>query len=217
MKSVWATQPPVPIPKDSIQRIAKQVTADATKGKSVNVSRDTPLSVEGTVSLFLDAFTRCARCGIRGGFRKEDDDTVDFVAAVANLRATAFHIFPLQSVEEIRSIAGAIVPAIATTNAIVAAAVVQQALCMLGMNERASRFAAPQMVYVRRMPQVRRRPFPEVCGCNASLINNSNNQRNASSDSIHREGARKKRWITDLFLVHSTLPNPPSRTCFNLP
>ncbi|ESL09432.1 ubiquitin-activating enzyme-like protein, partial [Trypanosoma rangeli SC58] len=57
MKSVWATQPPVPIPKDSIQRIAKQVTADATKGKSVNVSRDTPLSVEGTVSLFLDAFT----------------------------------------------------------------------------------------------------------------------------------------------------------------
>ncbi|RNF08855.1 ubiquitin-activating enzyme-like protein [Trypanosoma rangeli] len=213
MKSVWATQPPVPIPKDIIQRSTEQVTVDAIKGNAVNISRDTPLSVEETVSLFIDAFTRCARCGTRGAFRKEDDNTVDFVAAVANLRATVFHIFPLQSVEEIRSIAGAIVPAIATTNAIVAAVVVQQALCVLGMNESASSFAVPQMVYVRRMPQVRRRPFPEVCGCNVFLINNSNNQRNTSGDNIHREGARKKRWITDLFLVHSTPPNPPSRTC----
>lgn len=47
-----------------------------------------------------------------------------FVAAVANLRAANFHILP-QSLESIRTIAGAIVPAIATTNAMVAAGVVR--------------------------------------------------------------------------------------------
>ncbi|RNF27045.1 ubiquitin-activating enzyme-like protein [Trypanosoma conorhini] len=213
MKSAWATQPPVPLPKDDIQRLAEEVTVAAAGGKPVNCSRETPLSVEAAVTLFLDAFTRCVRRGTRGAFRKEDDDTVDFVAAVANLRAAVFHIFPPQSVEEIRSIAGAIVPAIATTNAIVAAAVVKQALCVLGMNAQTSRFAAPQMVYVRRVPQQRRRPFPDFCPCKISLRNNSDGPTKKGDDNVHGNSARRRRWATDLFLVHSTPPNPPSRAC----
>lgn len=57
-------------------------------------------------------------------FSKSDELAVAFVAAVSNLRAVNFHILP-QSLESIRTVAGAIVPAIATTNAMVAAGVVR--------------------------------------------------------------------------------------------
>ncbi|EKF27365.1 ubiquitin-activating enzyme-like protein [Trypanosoma cruzi marinkellei] len=215
MKTVWATQPPVPLSTDLIQRMAEQMSVDATRVKSLQILRDAPLCLEDTVSLFLDAFTRCARRGNRDAFCKEDDNAVDFVAAVANLRAFVFHIFPLQSVEEIRSIAGAIVPAIATTNAIVAAAVVQQALCVLGMKETTCRFGKPQMVYVRRVPQVRRRPFPDVCGCNIHVSHGSDRKRNSSNDDKtgKMNDVIQKRWATDLFLVHSAPPSLPSSDC----
>lgn len=52
-------------------------------------------------------------------FDKDDDLALDFVAAAANLRAHIFGI-PLQSRFDTKSIAGNIIPAIATTNAIVA-------------------------------------------------------------------------------------------------
>jgi ubiquitin-like 1-activating enzyme E1 B len=52
-------------------------------------------------------------------FTKDDPVAVDFVAAASNLRMHNYHI-PLISRWDIESIAGAIVPAIATTNAIVA-------------------------------------------------------------------------------------------------
>ena len=52
-------------------------------------------------------------------FTKDDPVAVDFVAAASNLRMFNYHI-PMKSRWDIESIAGAIVPAIATTNAIVA-------------------------------------------------------------------------------------------------
>lgn len=52
-------------------------------------------------------------------FEKDDDLDMQFVTAATNLRAHVFSI-PLQSQFEIKSIAGNIIPAIATTNAIVA-------------------------------------------------------------------------------------------------
>lgn len=52
-------------------------------------------------------------------FDKDDNHALSFVAASANLRAAIFGI-PMQSKFEIKSIAGNIIPAIATTNAIVA-------------------------------------------------------------------------------------------------
>ncbi len=52
-------------------------------------------------------------------FSKDDPVSVDFVAAASNLRMFNYHI-PLKSRWDIESIAGSIVPAIASTNAIVA-------------------------------------------------------------------------------------------------
>jgi ubiquitin-like 1-activating enzyme E1 B len=52
-------------------------------------------------------------------FTKDDPDAVDFVTAASNLRMWNYHI-GLQSRWDVQSLAGAIIPAIATTNAMVA-------------------------------------------------------------------------------------------------
>lgn len=53
-------------------------------------------------------------------FDKDDEDTLDFVAAAANLRSLAFNI-ELKSKFDTKEMAGNIIPAIATTNAMTAA------------------------------------------------------------------------------------------------
>lgn len=59
-------------------------------------------------------------------FDKDDKDTLDFVTAAANLRSHIFGI-PLQSEWDIKQMAGNIIPAIATSNALTASLCVMQA------------------------------------------------------------------------------------------
>ncbi|SPO03349.1 related to ubiquitin-activating enzyme homolog UBA2 [Cephalotrichum gorgonifer] len=59
-------------------------------------------------------------------FDKDDEDTLDFVAASANIRSTVFGI-DRKSRFDIKQMAGNIIPAIATTNAIVAGLCILQA------------------------------------------------------------------------------------------
>lgn len=63
-------------------------------------------------------------------FDKDDEDTLDFVAASANLRSTIFGI-ETKSRFDIKQMAGNIIPAIATTNAIVAGLCVLQSFKVL--------------------------------------------------------------------------------------
>jgi ubiquitin-like 1-activating enzyme E1 B len=63
-------------------------------------------------------------------FDKDDDEVMDFVAAVANLRAHCYEI-PLQSRFKSKEMAGNIIPAIATTNAIIAGMIVMQVFKLL--------------------------------------------------------------------------------------
>jgi ubiquitin-like 1-activating enzyme E1 B len=63
-------------------------------------------------------------------FDKDDVDTLDFVAASANLRSTIFGI-EKKSRFDIKQMAGNIIPAIATTNAIVAGLCVLQSFKVL--------------------------------------------------------------------------------------
>lgn len=60
-------------------------------------------------------------------FDKDDEDTLDFVTASANLRSVIFGIEP-KSKFDVKQMAGNIIPAIATTNAMTAALCVFQAL-----------------------------------------------------------------------------------------
>ena len=76
-------------------------------------------SLDHYVSMFLNSVASILISKDKVNFSKDDSVAVDFVAAASNLRMYNYHI-PLMSRWDIESIAGAIVPAIATTNAIVA-------------------------------------------------------------------------------------------------
>ena len=60
-------------------------------------------------------------------FDKDDPQALDFVTSASNLRSEVFHI-ARQSRWEVKEIAGKIVPAIATTNAIIGGFIVLEAL-----------------------------------------------------------------------------------------
>lgn len=63
-------------------------------------------------------------------FDKDDQLAVEFVTAAANIRAESFGI-PMHSLFESKGIAGNIVHAIATTNAIIAGLIVIEAIKVL--------------------------------------------------------------------------------------
>ncbi|CAI9101974.1 OLC1v1000152C2 [Oldenlandia corymbosa var. corymbosa] len=68
-------------------------------------------------------------------FDKDDQLAVEFVTAAANIRAASFGI-PLHSLFEAKGIAGNIVHAVATTNAIIAGLIVIEAIKVLQNNEK---------------------------------------------------------------------------------
>lgn len=63
-------------------------------------------------------------------FDKDDQLAVEFVTAAANIRASSFGI-PLHSLFETKGIAGNIVHAVATTNAVIAGLIVIEAIKVL--------------------------------------------------------------------------------------
>ncbi|XP_015115400.1 SUMO-activating enzyme subunit 2 [Diachasma alloeum] len=89
---------------------------------------------------------------------KDDQDAMDFVAACANIRAHIFGI-PQKSRFDVKSMAGNIIPAIATTNAIVAGVVILHAFRILrGLFEEC------KSVYLRPRPNHRGQLLvPEKC------------------------------------------------------
>lgn len=91
------------------------------------------LSVADNAMLFIEttaALAKRAASGTPVTFDKDDDEALGFVTAAANLRAHVYQI-PEQTRFDTKQIAGNIIPAIATTNAIVAGLVVVEALHML--------------------------------------------------------------------------------------
>lgn len=84
---------------------------------------------------------------------KDDYDAMDFVAACANIRSNIFSI-PQKSRFDIKSMAGNIIPAIASTNAITSGFVVLHALKVLEKN-----FEKCQSVYIRSLPNPRNQIF----------------------------------------------------------
>lgn len=84
---------------------------------------------------------------------KDDKDAMDFVASCANIRAHIFSIIK-KSRFDIKSMAGNIIPAIATTNAITAGIVVNHAFKVL-----LGKFENCQSVYIRLRPNPRNQIF----------------------------------------------------------
>lgn len=100
---------------------------------SIKTLKDKFLSVQGTSENFLI-------------WDKDDKPAMDFVTACSNIRSFIFEI-PRKSRYDVKSMAGNIIPAIATANAMVASLVVFQAVNVLSGNVKACR-----TVYLRREP-----------------------------------------------------------------
>ncbi|ORY05605.1 putative ubiquitin-like activating enzyme [Basidiobolus meristosporus CBS 931.73] len=84
-------------------------------------------------------------------FDKDDDDSLDFVTATSNMRAKIFGIEE-KSRFQVKAMAGNIIPAIATTNAIIAGLVVMEAYKIL--NNKISDCSTTYLVYGSRRPKL---------------------------------------------------------------
>ena len=119
IKEKWITRPP-PIPLDLQDA---QIAWDGIASDTLMSESQKVLPLVDYVKMFLSSVRTILseRSDLIGQlcFSKDDPISVDFVAAASNLRMFNYQI-PMKSRWDIESIAGAIVPAIATTNAIVA-------------------------------------------------------------------------------------------------
>ncbi|KAI7277434.1 putative ubiquitin-like activating enzyme [Hortaea werneckii] len=111
--------------------LAKEIDADIVKrGQALAVKDQSPWSLHDNLAVFcysLDALSSRAQAGEKViEFDKDDKDTLDFVASAANLRSYIFGI-PLHSEWDIKQMAGNIIPAIATSNALTASLCVMEA------------------------------------------------------------------------------------------
>mmetsp|Transcript_40 Transcript_40/g.51 ORF Transcript_40/g.51 Transcript_40/m.51 type:complete len:627 (-) Transcript_40:867-2747(-) len=89
-------------------------------------------SQEDCVAEFISCLIEAASAkSLLPNFDKDDPLAMRLVTAAANLRSSIFSISPLQSEYSTKGIAGNIIPAIATTNAIVAGLQVLQAFAIL--------------------------------------------------------------------------------------
>ena len=68
-------------------------------------------------------------------FSKDDELSLQFVSAAANLRAACFSI-PLETLFKIKEMAGRIVPAISSSNALAASLQVLEAIKILGGSDQ---------------------------------------------------------------------------------
>ncbi|KAI5284066.1 E1 ubiquitin-activating protein uba2, partial [Ascosphaera acerosa] len=146
MPDMWKTKPP-PEPL-SFPEIDARCQAAGLAGADVARQGQRPWSLEENLTVFADALARLSRRYLDQApaaaadththththtpahpviaFDKDDADTLDLVASAANLRARAFRI-PTQSRFDTQQMAGNIIPAIATTNAMTAGLCVLQA------------------------------------------------------------------------------------------
>ncbi|KAI1111434.1 hypothetical protein F5Y14DRAFT_313336 [Nemania sp. NC0429] len=178
MEDMWKSRrPPEPLQYDSVLRQASE--ANAAK-ESIIQNGQKVWSLEENLVVFNDSLSRLSKRILdlkqqHGdnspqamiSFDKDDEDTLDFVAASANIRS---HVFGIErkSRFDIKQMAGNIIPAIATTNAIVAGLCVLESFKVLrGEFDKAQEvFLTPFAPQRLLAPDRPRAPNPDcpICG-----------------------------------------------------
>lgn len=135
MEGMWKTRAaPIALSYEDLEERAKPVEA------TISVKDQQTWTTPENFAVFQDSLKRLTERyqnekGADGKpepitFDKDDVDTLDFVAATANLRSVVFNI-ATKSKFDIKQMAGNIIPAIATTNAMTAGLCVLQAFKVL--------------------------------------------------------------------------------------
>ncbi|KAK6515647.1 E1 ubiquitin-activating protein uba2 [Arthrobotrys conoides] len=168
MKDMWKTRkPPTPLSFKPLSSIPRDTRSSCPSEQKI-------WTLEENFWVFCDSLDRLSlrTLELRSGedtllsFDKDDDDTLDFVAASANLRSQIFNI-DCQSRFDIKQMAGNIIPAIATTNAITAGVCVMQAFKVIKQQIQDARMVFLSMSGDRGLTtEPLRNPNPscQVCG-----------------------------------------------------
>lgn len=129
-------------------------------------------SLEENFAMLRDSINRLverstASPGVVIEFDKDDIDTLDFVTSAANIRAAIFNI-DRKSRFDIKQMAGNIIPAIATTNAIVASLCVLEAFKIFsdGVQATPEVFLMPSAIDRMLSSDKSRPPNPDCPVCN---------------------------------------------------
>ncbi|CAO0799477.1 unnamed protein product [Mucor circinelloides] len=135
MESMWAKRAkPTPLDYDTLER-----ESAAAETSTVGLADQKVWTLKENFEMFKDSVVRLAARYLKEretqsdailSFDKDDDDAMDFVTAASNLRAHVFNI-PSKSLFDVKSMAGNIIPAIATTNAVIAGFVIMKAYGIL--------------------------------------------------------------------------------------
>ncbi|KAJ3117564.1 E1 ubiquitin-activating protein uba2 [Phlyctochytrium bullatum] len=135
MEDLWKSRkPPTPLNLDEIVSGSKPQEFKNPIDRShtlwnLRTSTDVFLTSLGLLNKRLkEERTKDAKAFL--SFDKDDDEVMDFVAAAANLRSLVYSI-ESQTLFKAKEMAGNIIPAIATTNAIVAGLIVLEAIKIL--------------------------------------------------------------------------------------
>lgn len=172
MEDMWKTRkPPEPLNYNDLLEKAKSLDKEKVLKDAQKV-----WSLEENLVVFNDSLERLSKRVLESKsageesiitFDKDDEDTLDFVAASANIRSAVFGI-DRKSKFDIKQMAGNIIPAIATTNAIVAGLCVLEAFKVLkGHYEQAKEVFLTPFANARMLASDKsREPNPDcpVCG-----------------------------------------------------
>ncbi|XP_033626399.1 SUMO-activating enzyme subunit 2-like [Asterias rubens] len=153
MDKLWTKRrPPVPLVWDNLPQ-----EQDLEQSQESIVLHDQKQqSIKDCVSMFKDSLESLKQLYKERGelmWDKDEDAAMDFVTCTSNIRAYIFGI-ARNTRFDIKSMAGNIIPAIATTNAIVAGLIVMEALKVL-----AGHIDKCKMVFLYRTPNERNKLF----------------------------------------------------------
>lgn len=139
MEDMWKDKkPPEPLSYETLQQEASSIDSSIkldgqriwSPAENFVVFKDSLSRLSGRYAEEQSKASKTGQPPPIIAFDKDDDDTMDFVAAAGNLRAIIFGI-EAKSKFDIKQMAGNIIPAIATTNAMVAGLCVMQAFKVL--------------------------------------------------------------------------------------
>ena len=153
MEDMWKDRsPPEPLSYDTLSTEASTIEPSISQAdQNIWTTADNFVVFRDSLSRLAKRFSEVQATALQNNlqspiiiFDKDDDDTLDFVTATANLRAQIFGIEP-KSKFDTKQMAGNIIPAIATTNAMVAGLCVLQAFKVLKED-----YGRAKMIYLDR-------------------------------------------------------------------
>ncbi|KAL3858925.1 hypothetical protein ACJMK2_009174 [Sinanodonta woodiana] len=152
MEALWKKRkPPVPLDWNNLPQDVPATT------HQVAICDQRLWSVQECADVFAKSLSSLKEELIKQGeggmlvWDKDDDPAMDFVTSAANIRAHIFGI-PSKTRFDVKSMAGNIIPAIATTNAIIAGLIVMEGLKVLR-----EEFDKCKAVFLNRQPNSRKK------------------------------------------------------------